>query len=107
MTSDPVPSLAVTERPDGTVVSVRVIPRAGRTAVVAVRGGALLVRVAAAPLEGAANDALVRLLATSLDVPKTRLTLVSGERSRDKRVHVRGTSAADIVRRLSAILQDR
>jgi uncharacterized protein YggU (UPF0235/DUF167 family) len=105
MTPDPALSLAITERSDGAVIPVRVIPRAGRSAVAGVRDGALLVRLAAAPLKGAANDALLRLLAGSLGVPKTRLTVISGDRARGKRVHVAGAAAADLARQLSTILR--
>jgi uncharacterized protein YggU (UPF0235/DUF167 family) len=72
--------------------------------IVGVRQGALLVRLAAAPVDGAANVALVRLLAEILEVPRRSVTLVSGERSRSKRVHVAGLPAAAVDARLSAIL---
>jgi uncharacterized protein (TIGR00251 family) len=82
------------------VLAVRVVPRAGRSAVVGPRGGALLVRVAAAPVDNAANDALVAFLATILQVPKRQVALIGGERSRDKRVHIAGLQASDIAARL-------
>jgi hypothetical protein len=69
-----------------------------------VRQGALLVRLGAAPVDGAANDALVRLLAESLDVPRRAVRLVSGERARQKRVRIAGLTAAAAAARLSAIL---
>jgi uncharacterized protein YggU (UPF0235/DUF167 family) len=68
-----------------------------------VREGALLVRLAAAPVDGAANDALVRMLAEALDVARSRVTILSGERSRDKRVHCAGPPAV-IEARLAALL---
>lgn len=83
---------------------VRVIPRAGRTAIGGMRGDALLVRLAAAPVDGAANDALLTLLADVLGCPRRSLSIISGERSRDKRVAVQGLSRAEIDARLSAIL---
>ena len=104
MALEPSPPLVITDRPDGAVIPVRVIPRAGRTSVAGVRGGALLVRLAAAPVDGAANDALVRLLAETFDVPRSRVALVSGECSRDKRIRVAGLAAGDVERRLAAIL---
>jgi uncharacterized protein (TIGR00251 family) len=63
---------------------VRVIPRAGRTEIAGVRDGAVLVRLAAAPVEGAANAELIDLLARILRIPKRDITIVSGERSRSK-----------------------
>jgi uncharacterized protein (TIGR00251 family) len=67
---------------------VRVIPRAGRSEFAGLRDGALLVRLAAAPVDGAANDELIALVARALGVPKRDITIVSGERSRSKRLRV-------------------
>jgi hypothetical protein len=96
--------LKIEDKPGGAEVSVRVIPRAGRDAVAGERDGALLVRLAAAPVDGAANEALVRVLAETLGVPRRAVALVSGERSRRKRVRIAGLTAAAAARRLSAIL---
>ena len=54
------------------------------------RAGAFLVRLAAPPVDGAANAALLAFLADVLDVPRRNITIVSGEKSRDKRVQVVG-----------------
>jgi uncharacterized protein (TIGR00251 family) len=81
-------------------VSIRVIPRAGRTEVAGRRGDAVLVRLAAAPVEGAANDALIAALAGILGCPRRSISIVSGEKSRDKRVRVEGFTASEIERRL-------
>jgi len=67
---------------------VRVTPRAAANAVSGERDGALLVRVTAPPLEGKANDALVHLLARSLDVPRSAIQVERGAASRTKRVSV-------------------
>ena len=93
-----------------TVLDVRVTPRAGRTTIVgwsdlalrasAASSPALLVRLAAAPVDGAANDALVTLLAKALDLPKRAIRIVSGERSRNKRVEIDGRTIDEIGRRL-------
>ena len=69
-------------------IDVRVIPRAGRSGFAGLRDGALLVRLAAAPVDGAANDELIALIARALHVPKRDITIVSGERSRSKRLRV-------------------
>jgi uncharacterized protein len=71
-------------------IDVRVIPRAGRSGLAGMREGAVLVRLAAAPVDGAANDELVAVLARALDLPRRAITIVSGERSRSKRVRVQG-----------------
>jgi uncharacterized protein (TIGR00251 family) len=87
--------------------AVRVIPRAGRTGVAGTRGDALLVRLAAPPVEGAANAALVEFLARAFDRPKRDLRIVSGQSSRDKRVAIDGLSGEAVARVLSAILAER
>jgi uncharacterized protein (TIGR00251 family) len=86
-------------------VKVRVIPRAGRTAISGMRGDALLVRLAAAPVEGAANEALITVLAGALGCPRRSLTIVAGERSRDKRIAVDGLTRAEIDANLSQLVR--
>jgi uncharacterized protein (TIGR00251 family) len=76
--------------PDGLLLQVRVVPRAGRSAIAGVRDGALLVRLAAAPVDGAANAELIDVIAAAFAVPRRAVTLVSGERSRLKRVRIAG-----------------
>lgn len=96
--------VAITDTPDGPELRVRVVPRAGRSIVAGVRERALLVRLAAAPVDGAANDALLALLADCLRVPRRAIALVSGDRSRDKRIRIHGLTAREVAERLSAIL---
>jgi uncharacterized protein (TIGR00251 family) len=87
-------------RPDGCELLVRVIPRASRNAIAGERSGRLSVRLAAPPVEGAANAALVELLAGVLGVPRRQVTIVAGTTSREKRVRVSGLSAGDVVARI-------
>ena len=77
---------------NGVLIDVRVIARAARTGIAGVRGGALLVRLQAPPVDGAANEELRDVIAAALDVPARAISLVSGERSRHKRVCVKGIS---------------
>jgi uncharacterized protein len=83
------------------IITIRVIPRAGRTAVAGMRGDALLVRLAAAPVDGAANDALIAFVATTLGCSRRDVAIVSGEKSRDKRLRIDGFTADDVHRRLN------
>jgi uncharacterized protein len=82
----------VTPPTTGVLLTVRVTPRAGRTAIAGVKDDVLLVKLAAAPVDGAANEALVELLAKAFDIPKRDVRVVSGERSRSKRVELTGVS---------------
>lgn len=97
-------TIPLTAARGGIVFAVRVVPRAGRTAVAGTRGDALLVRLAAAPVDGAANDALIAFLSTIFDRPKRDITVVSGHTSRDKRIAISGLRAPEIALRLDALL---
>jgi len=79
-----------------------VIPRAKRSTVDGERGGAVLIRLAAPPVDGAANEALVDFLAERLGLPRRQVSIVAGERSRDKRVQIAGLDAAAVRARLLA-----
>lgn len=57
-------------------------------------------RVGAPPVEGAANDALLELIARALDLPRRAVTLVSGEHGRSKRLRIEGLRAAEVRARL-------
>jgi len=85
-----------------TILNIRVIPRAKRSGVGGTRGDAWLVRLQAPPVDGAANEELVTVLAKVLDVPKRAVAIVAGERSREKRVRVTGIDPAAAQARLSA-----
>jgi uncharacterized protein len=86
--------------PDGVILAVRVVPRAGRSGPAGTRDGALLVKLNAPPVEGAANAELIAVIAAVLDVAKSAVTIVSGERSRAKRVRVTGVDADHVASRL-------
>jgi uncharacterized protein (TIGR00251 family) len=77
-----------------------VIPRAPRSRVDGERGGAILIRLAAPPVDGAANAALVAFLADALDLPQRSVTIVSGAQSRDKRVRIEGLDESAVRARL-------
>ncbi|MGE3960411.1 MAG: DUF167 domain-containing protein [Dehalococcoidia bacterium] len=81
-------------------LSVRLTPRASREEIAGERDGVLLVRVTAPPVDGAANDALVRLLAKTLRVPRGAVAIVSGETARAKVVAVDGLDDEEVRARL-------
>lgn len=90
---------------DGALLALHIQPGAKKTGVVGVHGDALKVRLAAPPVEGRANDALLAFLAETLDVPKSRLYLVSGQTSRSKCVAVNDIDHASVRRRLEGEIQ--
>jgi uncharacterized protein len=77
-------------------LEVRVITRARRDEIGDERGGRLLIRLTAPPVDGAANAALRRLVARRAGVPARRVTIVRGQTSRDKLVRVEGLTAAEL-----------
>jgi uncharacterized protein (TIGR00251 family) len=76
--------------PLSATLCVRVTPRSGKEGVAGFEGGVVRIRLNAPPVEGKANDALVRFLAKAVGVPRGRITLVTGERGRNKIVRVSG-----------------
>jgi len=85
-----------------TRLRLRVSPGARSAEVVGRHGAAWKVRVAAPPEGGRANEAVVRLLARTLSLPRDAVTLVSGHGARDKIVQLTGLDSAQIERRLSS-----
>jgi uncharacterized protein (TIGR00251 family) len=81
-------------------LAIRLSPRASREEIAGERDGVLLVRVTAPPVDGAANEALVRLLSKRLRVAKGAVRIVSGNASRTKTVEVDGLEDAEIRVRL-------
>jgi uncharacterized protein (TIGR00251 family) len=86
---------------DDTILRLRVVPRASRDEIVGWREpGVLSVRVTAPPVEGEANRAVSVLLARALGVRPSAVTVVRGERGRDKLIRVEGLAATELQRRL-------
>src|SRR5918997_7123178 len=82
------PANAITDTPGGCVIQIKVIPRAPQTMIDGMRGGALLVKLGAPPVEGQANESLLRFMAHICDVPRRAVSLTSGEKSRHKVVRI-------------------
>lgn len=80
----------------GCLIRLHIQPRASRTEVAGLHGDALKLRIAAPPVDGEANDAVIRFLAEKLGVPRSAVTLERGASSRAKTVRVAGV-AADVV----------
>ena len=89
--------------PNGIELPIRVIPRAKRDEIAGERNGSVCVRITAAPVEGAANRALARLLSQQLGVPKSSIHLAAGERSRAKVLRIETPDPDAIVDRLRSL----
>lgn len=88
----------------GVMLAVRVLPRGSCDELVGVREGRLCIRTTAPPVEGAANSRVVEYLAKVLGCRKSRITIVSGEKSRDKTLAIRGVCPEEIITAIQATL---
>jgi len=87
---------AMRDVPDGCTLIVRVHPGAKRNAIGGLHAGALKVSITAPAIDGRANDALIAFMAEWLDVPRARISLVSGATNRSKTLRIAGKSAAEV-----------
>jgi len=74
--------------------TVRVVPRASRSEIVGAHDGALRVRIAAAPVDGAANEELIRVLGRAFNVARGAVEIVAGHNSKSKRIRIAGVAPA-------------
>ena len=95
--------LEIQEREGAVTFLLRVQPRASKDEIAGEMGGALKVRLQAPPVDDRANEALVEFLAQLLKTPRTAVRILSGERSRTKRIEIRGVTRQQI---LGLLVQD-
>ena len=103
----PTPSAWHSIRGADLVLRVRIQPRASREGIEGVREDRLRVRVCSPPVDGAANESLIRLLAQALDVPRAAIRLARGEKSRDKEIIVLAAAArsGQLLARLALLMK--
>jgi uncharacterized protein (TIGR00251 family) len=94
-------ALIVQDTKAGAVLSVHIQPKASTTECVGIYGDAIKIRVAAPPVDGAANDELIRFLARQLSIPSTSVRIHSGAGGRYKHVLVKGITAQLVMARLN------
>lgn len=90
----------LTRTDDGLLLEVHVQPRASRNELVGLQGDSLKVRLTSPPVEGAANKLCREFIAKLLGIAKSRVTLVSGEKSRHKRLLIEGVALEDAEQKL-------
>ena len=86
-----------TEKNGSLTFTVRVVPRASRSAIVGEHDGSLRVRIVAAPVDGAANEELIRTLAEALKVSRSAVQITAGHASKNKQVSVEGAAPEVLV----------
>ena len=94
-------SLIVQDTKGGAILTVHIQPKASTTECVGIHGDAVKIRVAAPPVDGAANDELIRFLAHRLSISSTSVQIHSGASGRHKRVLLKGTTAKLVMARLN------
>ena len=99
MTNESLPKF-LTVQPDGVSLAIKLHPRASRNEIGEPLGEELRIKVTAAPVDAAANEALLRFLAEELDCPRGRVELVRGRTSRHKIVKLHGISVAHVLEKL-------
>ncbi|MHC4153510.1 MAG: DUF167 domain-containing protein [Planctomycetota bacterium] len=93
--------LKIREVANGVVVGAKIVPGSSRTAICGLLDGTLKVRVSAPPEKGKANKCLVEFLSKKLGVKKNAVSIISGQKSPVKQVHVLGISGEVLSRRLN------
>jgi uncharacterized protein (TIGR00251 family) len=91
----------IKETAKGLLLPVRAVPRASKNEIQGVHGDALKIRLQAPPVEGKANQALIRFLSDALDLPRARISVASGETGRNKTILINGLTAEQLKERLS------
>ena len=90
----------ITAQPDGTLLAIKLQPRASRNEIGEPLGTELRAKVTAPPVDSAANEALLRLLADTLDCPRSNVELVRGHSSRHKTIRIHGLNVQTVLKRL-------
>ena len=81
------------EKGGAVVFTVRVVPRASKSEIVGAHGGALKVRIASPPVDGAANAELIKVFAKFFDVSKAQVEIMGGQTSKTKQIKIAGLTA--------------
>jgi uncharacterized protein (TIGR00251 family) len=93
--------MQILERQNEIEFTVRVIPRSSRTEIVGEYDGAVKVRLSSPPVDGAANEELIKLFAKKLGVARSAVGIVAGETSKTKRLRVAGVTAEQLLGHLA------
>ena len=97
--------IAIKHSPAGATFAVKVQPRARKNAITGELGDALKLALTAPPVEGKANDACIEFLSDLLNVPRSSVTIVAGQSSRNKVIRVAGLTPREIEERLRAAVR--
>jgi uncharacterized protein (TIGR00251 family) len=88
--------LRVRETEEGVTFAIRVLPRSSKCELAGLQGDALKIRITAPPVEGRANEACIRFLASLFNVSKNRIAIEAGHKSKNKLVFIAGLTCGDV-----------
>jgi uncharacterized protein (TIGR00251 family) len=88
--------LRVRETKEGVTFAIRVLPRSSKCELAGLQGDALKIRITAPPVEGRANEACIRFLASLFSVSKNRIAIEAGHKSKNKHVSIAGLTCGDV-----------
>ena len=97
--------ISLKESKKGLTFDIQVIPHASRAEIVGMQDGVLKIKVTAPPVEGAANEACIKLLAKELGLKKSQMEISSGAKSRKKTVMIKDISKAELETKINNILK--
>jgi len=96
--------LRIRETEKGAVLEIRVLPRSSRCEIAGVQDGALKIKITAPPVEGKANKECVRFISDLLKIKKSAVSIIAGEKSKNKTVLVAGMTAQEIEKVIRPLL---
>jgi uncharacterized protein len=88
--------LTIKETEEGVTFAIRVLPRSSKCELAGLQGDALKIRITAPPVEGRANEACIRFLASLFNVGKNRIAIEAGHKSKNKQVSIAGLTCGDV-----------
>jgi uncharacterized protein len=94
------------ESKKGLTFDIQVIPHASRSELVSVQDGVLKIKVTSPPVEGAANDACIKLLARELGLKKSQMEISSGTKSRKKTIMIKNINKAELETKINDVCRD-
>lgn len=90
----------IKETSKGVLLPVRAVPRASKNEIQGIHGDSLKIRLQAPPVEGKANQALIRFLSDILNIPRSQFSIATGETGRNKTVLITGISKTDLIKKI-------
>ena len=95
----------IRELSEGLLISINVQPRSSKTEIIGIHQNSLKIKLTSPPIEGAANSLLIKFISKELGIAKSNIVLKSGEKSRKKKLTVKGCSKEEAIQKLAANIE--